>query len=260
MGGREAIERAYRRHHEQSRDAGFVFCGPDRIPVFQDWIGGPGLRVLDLGCRDGAMAGAYLQGNTVVGVDVDRDALARAAKRGLETVWADLEEPLPFEDASFDVVVVAEVLEHLRLPERALAEAGRVLRPGGLLVGSVPNCFRLKTRLRFLLGRPPESDPTLLHLFGPSAVSDLLEPFDETEIRCIAGRLVRLSGRLFANDIAFRARKPALGSRPARAPRRGAFGRSRVRMAVMILAAMTVLFLIFAVLPEELHDRPYNVF
>ena len=186
-----------------------MYCAPDRIPLFHEWIGGPGLRVLDLGCRDGALTAAYLDGNDVVGVDVDRAALARAAKRGIETTWADLDDPLPFEDASFDVVVAAEVLEHLRLPEVVLAEAQRVLRPGGLLVGSVPNCFRLKTRLRFLLGRQPESDPTLLHLFDPAAVGRLLEPFDEVEISCIAGRFVRLNGKLFANDIAFRARNPA---------------------------------------------------
>jgi SAM-dependent methyltransferase len=207
----EAIERAYRRHHEESREDGFVFCAPDRIPLFRSWIGGPGLEILDLGCRDGALATAYLDGNHVVGVDVDRTALARAEERGLETAWADVDESLPFPGESFDVVVTAEVLEHLRLPERALGEAMRVLRPGGLLVGSVPNCFRLKSRLRFLLGRPPENDPTLLHLFHPGEVTRLLDPFEEVEIRCIAGRLVRLSGPLFANDIAFRARKPDEG-------------------------------------------------
>jgi SAM-dependent methyltransferase len=212
LGGHEAIERAYRRHHATSRHQGFVYCGPERIPLFRAWVGGPGLRVLDLGCRDGALTSAYLGGNNVVGVDVDREALACAAARGVETAWVDLDDPLPFEDESFDVVVAAEVLEHLRLPERVVAEARRVLRPGGLFVGSVPNCFRLKSRLRFLLGRQPESDPTLLHLFDPSAVCRLLEAFDDVETRCIAGRLVRLSGRLFANDIAFRARKPRLAA------------------------------------------------
>ncbi|HEX3455893.1 MAG TPA: class I SAM-dependent methyltransferase [Gaiellaceae bacterium] len=206
--GQEALERAYRRHHETSRGDGFVFCAPDRIPLFRAWIAGSGLQILDLGCRDGALSTAYLEGNQVIGVDVDRAALAKAEERGLETAWADVDEPLPFPNESFDVVVTAEVLEHLRLPERALAEAMRVLRPGGLLVGSVPNCFRLKSRLRFLLGQPPENDPTLLHLFEPRAVSRLLDAFEDVEIRCIAGRLVRLNGPLFANDIAFRARKP----------------------------------------------------
>src|SRR5437879_3879 len=77
-----------------------------------------------------------------------------------------------------------------------------------LLVGSVPNCCRLKTRLRFLFGRPPENDPTLLHMLRPGDVAGLLGGFEHVEIRCIAGRLVRLHPRLFANDIAFRARKP----------------------------------------------------
>jgi len=221
----EAIEHAYRRHHETSREDGFVFCAPDRIPLFSRWIGGSGLQILDLGCRDGALSEAYLDRNHVIGVDVDRSALARAEERGLETAWADVDEPLPFPDESVDVVVAAEVLEHLRLPEQALAEAMRVLRPGGLLVGSVPNCFRLKSRLRFLLGRPPESDPTLLHLFDPAAVSRLLDAFEEVEIRCIAGRLVRLNGPLFANDIAFRARKPGADDGSVRS----SAARSRVR-------------------------------
>jgi SAM-dependent methyltransferase len=104
------------------------------------------------------LTSAYLPGNRVVGVDIDRVALARASQRGIETVWADLDEPLPFEDSTFDVVVIAEVLEHLRFPENVLAEAKRVLVPGGAIVGSVPNCYRLKSRLRFLLGRPPERE------------------------------------------------------------------------------------------------------
>ena len=144
-----------------------MFCGPERIPLVREWVGGPGLSVLDLGCRDGALTSAYLSGNRVVGVDIDRVALDRASQLGIETVWADVDQPLPFEDASFDVVVIAEVLEHLRFPENVLAEAKRVLVPGGMLVGSVPNCYRLKSRLRFLLGRPPERDPTMLRMFGP---------------------------------------------------------------------------------------------
>ena len=144
----------------------------------------------------------------MVGVDIDRVALDRAGGLGVETVWADLDQPLPFEGASFDVVVIAEVLEHLRLPEHVLWEARRVLVPGGALVGSVPNCYRLKSRLRFLLGRPPENDPTLLRMFRPSDLTEALAEFEEVEVRFLAGRLVHLNARLFANDIAFRARTP----------------------------------------------------
>jgi SAM-dependent methyltransferase len=205
----EEIEAAYRRHHEERRPDDFVFCEPERSELFRSWIG-QGKRVLDLGCRTGALAQAYVDRNDVVGADVDREALALAAKVGLETIWVDLDEPLPFEDESFDVVVAGELLEHLRFPERLAGEARRVLRPGGLFLGSVPNTYRLKSRLRFLLGRPPEfaDDPTHLHIFSGADVLRLLGGFDGAELRYVAGRLTALSPRLFANDIVFRARKP----------------------------------------------------
>jgi SAM-dependent methyltransferase len=207
----EELEQAYRRHHSEHRPEGFVFCGPERMERFRAWVGGPGRRVLDLGCRSGALAEAYLEGNEVVGVDVDRDALAEAAKRGLETVWADVDEALPLEDASFDAVVAGELLEHVRFPDRLVAEVRRVLRPGGVFVGSVPNSYRLKSRLRFLAGKPPEfaDDPTHLRMFGGGDVRRLLDGFADPHVEYVAGRLVRLHPRLFANDIVFRARKPA---------------------------------------------------
>lgn len=210
MAGQEQLEQRYRRHHEEHRSPEFVFAGPERSALFRELVAGPGRRVLDLGCRYGALTQAYAPGNEVVGVDVDREALAAAATLGIQTVWADLDETLPFHDESFDAVVCGELLEHLRFPDRLLGEARRVLRPGGDLVGSVPNSYRLKSRLRFLLGRPPEfaDDPTHLHMFSPADVRALLAGWDEPRLRFVAGRLTRLHPRLFANDVVFSARKP----------------------------------------------------
>jgi methionine biosynthesis protein MetW len=198
----------YAQHNREERGRGFVYAGPERIELFRRYVGGPGRRVLDLGCRDGALSAAYLDGNDVVGVDVDREALAHAERRGLKTEWADLDEPLAFEDASFDVVVVGELLEHIRSPGSLVEETRRVLRPGGTLVGSTPNGFRLKNRLRFLAGRHPEPDPTHLHLFTPDDVRTLLSGFEEPHLDFVAGRFVQLHPRLFANVIVFSARKP----------------------------------------------------
>jgi SAM-dependent methyltransferase len=203
----EALERLYRRHHEARRPKDFVFCGPERSPLFHDWVGTGG-QVLDLGCRFGALTRAYLDGNEVVGVDVDREALAEARSLGIDTVWADVADALPFDEESFDVVVLGELLEHLPLPRRTVGEARRVLRRGGRLVGSVPNAYRLKARLRFLLGAAPDTDPTHLRLFSPDAVRRLLDGFDQVQLRFVAGRLTPLHPRLLANDICFRARKP----------------------------------------------------
>jgi SAM-dependent methyltransferase len=165
--------------------------------------------VLDLGCRYGALTRAYAGGNDVVGVDVDRDALAEAASSlGIETVWADVEEPLPFEPERFDVVVAGELIEHLREPERLVSEARRVLRPAGVLVASVPNFFRLRNRLAMLKGGPLDHDPTHLRIFAPRDVERLVFGWEDVELHYVASRFLRLSPRLFGNIVVFTARKP----------------------------------------------------
>ena len=206
--GLEQLSERYAEHNRVERGAGFVFAGPERIELFRRYVGGPGRRVLDLGCRDGSLSRAYASGNEIVGVDADREALAAAAALGIETQWADLDEPLALDEATFDVVVAGELLEHLRDPARLVADVRRVLRPGGTFVASVPNAFRLKNRLRFLLGRDPEDDPTHLQMFSPEDVRTLLGSFEEPRLHFIAGRLVPLQPRLFANDIVFSGRKP----------------------------------------------------
>jgi len=204
----EQLDERYREHHRTSRSSEFVFGGADRAERIADAVGGPGRRVLDLGCRYGALTRWYLDGNDVVGMDVDREALAEAAKLGIETHWGDVEESFPFPEASFDVVVAGELLEHVRQPGDVVAEARRVLRPGGRLVASVPNAFRFKNRVRFALGRRPETDPTHLHIFRPDDVRALLRGWDDVELEFVVGRFVRLHARLMANDIVFSARKP----------------------------------------------------
>jgi SAM-dependent methyltransferase len=207
--GLDQLSDRYAEHNRVERGAGFVFAGPEREVLFRRYVGGPGRRVLDLGCRDGALTRAYAAGNEVVGVDADREALAEAAKLDIETHWADLDEPLELEDDSFDVVVAGELLEHLRDPHRLVGQVRRVLRPGGTFVASVPNAYRLKRRLLFLAGRAPDDDPTHLHMFSPADVRELLAGFEQPELHFVAGRLVPLHARLFANDIVFAGRKPS---------------------------------------------------
>jgi len=203
-----SLQERYEEHHRERRDEGdFVFV-PERIPLFVDTIG-RGKRVLDLGCRSGALTRHFLEGNSVVGLDVDAAALEKAAALGIEPVQANVEEPLPFEESSFDAVVAGELFEHLQFPDALVAEIRRVLRHRGLLVGSVPNAFRVQSRLRFLRGQPPEDDPTHLRMFSPHAIRDLLDAFEDARIDFVGGRYARLSARLFARDLVFRATKPS---------------------------------------------------
>jgi len=201
----DELSARYEEHHRERRaDGEFVFV-PERIPLFQAAIG-RGKRVLDLGCRAGALTRHFLEGNEVVGLDVDRAALAKAEALGIQPVQANVEEPLPFEDASFDAVVAGELFEHLQFPDALVAEIRRVLRPGGVIVGSVPNAYRLQGRLKFLFGRAPEDDPTHLHLFSSADVRRLLAEFEDVRLFFVGGRYRRLHARLLARDLVFNGR------------------------------------------------------
>jgi SAM-dependent methyltransferase len=100
---------------------------------------GPGTRLLDVATGPGYVAArAAERGAEPIGVDFSDTMLAyaRAHAPGVDFVRGDA-LALSFEDASFDAVVAAFLLLHLGTPERAVAEATRVLRPGGRAAFSV---------------------------------------------------------------------------------------------------------------------------
>jgi SAM-dependent methyltransferase len=91
-------------------------------------------RVLDAGCGNGRIA-ALLATREVVCVDQSAAAVAAARALGLEAVQADI-QALPFEDATFDVVMSNWTLYHLPDLDAGLSEIARVLRPGCRFVGA----------------------------------------------------------------------------------------------------------------------------
>lgn len=97
-------------------------------------------RVLDAGCGRAGVLGLYKdRAGLAVGVDADLASLRDNAC--LDHLVAGELEKLPFADSSFDLVVSSWVIEHLTAPEAALAEIGRVLRPGGRFVFLTPNAW-----------------------------------------------------------------------------------------------------------------------
>ena len=114
-----------------------------RVPILLEYLElGDGKHVLDCGCGMGfyLMAIGKLRDVRLTGIDTDPKRLSRASREApsAELVQGDAQR-LPFENASFDSVLLSEVLEHLVDDHLALAEAVRVLRPGGVLAVSVPH-------------------------------------------------------------------------------------------------------------------------
>ena len=100
-----------------------------------------GKRVLDIACGEGYGTAALQKSGAlnVIGVDISEEACAHARKKyGIETRLGSA-EAIPLEDASVEVVVSFETIEHVPHPEIFLDECRRVLRPGGSLVISTPN-------------------------------------------------------------------------------------------------------------------------
>ncbi len=110
-------------------------------------------RVLDLGCSDGVVGARLVaQGHQVVGVDLVEHKGVR--ERLTDFHEADLEAGIP--DAvgdGFDVVLAADVLEHVRNPEAVLDAIRERLRPGGRLITSIPNFGHWYPRTRVAFGR-----------------------------------------------------------------------------------------------------------
>jgi len=114
-----------------------------------------GARVLDLGCGDGAML-AHLQatrGCSGYGVEIDDANVLACVQRGVNVIQLNLDEGLAmFDDASFDVVLQIDTLQHLRNAEVMLRETARVGRIG---IVAFPNFAHWPNRLSVLQGRMP---------------------------------------------------------------------------------------------------------
>jgi 2-polyprenyl-3-methyl-5-hydroxy-6-metoxy-1,4-benzoquinol methylase len=209
----KSLQNIYESHHSKAREAGFSVMKSERGELFSSLIG-TGKEILDLGCRDGALTSYFVKGNRVTGVDIDQLSLKRAEESlGIKTMYFDIQSEWDqIGNKKYDVVVAGEFLEHVYYPDKVIEKVSRVLNPDGIFVGSVPNAFTLKNRLKYLFAikkYTPLSDPTHINHFGAKEFEALLKKnFKNVKIYGIGrlGILAKIYPQWFAFDICFLAK------------------------------------------------------
>ncbi|MGE0595054.1 MAG: methionine biosynthesis protein MetW [Hyphomonadaceae bacterium] len=157
-----------------------------------------GARVLDVGCSDGALLTLLTRerGAQSRGLDIDAAAVTSCVAKGLAAVQGDADRDLAlFPDRSYDVVVFANTLQHLRRPRQALKHAARI---ADAVIVSIANYGHLSARMGLFTGgrfaAPPHlrarwCDSDIAH---PCSVRDLADLARETGLRLECG--VPISG------------------------------------------------------------------
>lgn len=100
---------------------------------------GKGKKILDVGCADGLLLEPLIPAFDVYGIEIAEHLCNTAREKGLNVLLADLEQGIPFESETFDIVVAAEIIEHIADTDFFLSECNRVLKKNGKLILSVPN-------------------------------------------------------------------------------------------------------------------------
>lgn len=132
-----------------------------RLDLVRRWVPLEGMRILDVGCGVGTYVRNFRQfSDEVYGIDVEAVRVRKGAEQ-LPNLLLASSDTLPFPDASFDVVFLNEVIEHVRNDRATFVELARVLRPGGHAVFYAPNRFYpfethgIYLRRRYIFGNVP---------------------------------------------------------------------------------------------------------
>jgi len=171
-----------------------------------------GKRIVDLGLSRGLLLERFRRydGVALGGIEIDPTEIEQARAHGFEPLQHFVNAfdgnvmtaRLPYADASTDVVLAGEIIEHVVDTEGFLREIHRCLAPSGALVLSTPNIFWPKNRARLLVGRYPDAleyrsrygtDFGHVRIFGPQQLRELLGETGFAEVAVIGNRIGSIS-------------------------------------------------------------------
>lgn len=118
----------------------------------------PNSSVLDIGCWNGSLGHTLIKNKSCIidGVEKNKDASSKAKEKGYNEVYTiDLNnlETLRIREKQYDVIIFADVLEHILYPEQVLEFFSRYLKDQGSIIISLPNIAFFTCRIRLLLGK-----------------------------------------------------------------------------------------------------------
>lgn len=202
------LEKMYndRNMREKNKESDHGVFTRERGELFSGWIG-TGKKVLDLGCCNCLLTHYFCKGNEVTGYDVDSEALTHC-KKEIHTEQKDLNSDWHIDTPKhFDVVVSSEVVEHIFFPEQVCEKVASILKDDGMFMGSVPNAFNFKNRIRLFLNYKeltPLAEPTHITHFGYSDLHAMLSKhFEEVEIVPIVQEKWRPLAKVFPGLASF---------------------------------------------------------
>lgn len=129
----------------------------------------PKASFLDVGCNRGSFtlkAAEKIGTNKIFAIEINKENVKLAMKKGIKVVEADLNNKLPFKNNSFDIILANQVIEHLYFTDDFIKEIKRILKPNGYLIISSTNLAALHYRIMLLVGMQPVClHPSVIH-FG----------------------------------------------------------------------------------------------
>ena len=143
---------------------------------------GKNKTVLDIGCSGGALAEKLAaNGCRVIGIEYSKELAAEAAERCEDVLVGDVQSmDLKLKPESFDVLLFADVLGHLREPSAVLQKTRPLLKKNGEIIVSVPNIANWRTRVKLLFGKFDYAeqgimDRTHVHFYTLKTARELVE-------------------------------------------------------------------------------------
>ncbi len=141
--------------------------------------------VLDVGCAGGYLSHILSEKKycNVVGMDIDEHSIKEARKYCHNTILGNVEETIDGVKEKYDIILIADILEHLINPSIFLKKASKKIKKNGYMIISMPNIACLSIRTKLLLGsfnytKTGILDETHLHFYTRSSAKKLITDSD----------------------------------------------------------------------------------